>query len=218
MRQTVMNKFPILYSFRRCPWAMRARIAMHYAGVQCEIREVKLREKPAAFLAIAPKATVPTLVLPDGKIIDESMDIIDFALKHHDPDNWGDANMSEVDCLVSIAEGDFVKAVQRYKYHERFSEQSVEENRKLCEELLITDLEQRLGKHKFLLANKPSIADVAIFPLIRQFAAVDDTWFQTTPYSNTRVWLNSWMQSPHYIGAMKKYAPWKEGNLAEMFL
>ncbi len=213
-----MTHFPILYSFRRCPWAMRARIAMHYAGVQCEIREVKLREKPAAFLAISPKATVPTLIFPDRKIIDESMDIIHFALRYHDPDKWGEADHSTVNYLLAIAEGDFVKTAQRYKYSDRFPEATAEENRKLCEELLITELEQRLGKHKFLLDSKPSIADVGIFPLIRQFAAVDEIWWQSSPYHKTKAWLNSWMESPHYVGAMKKYPYWHEGNSVGMFL
>lgn len=213
-----MMKFPILYSFRRCPWAMRARIAMHYSGVQCEIREVNLSEKTAAFLAIAPKATVPTLVLPNGEVIDQSMDIIHFALSNHDPDKWRDADSSAVNHLLAIAEGDFLKAAQRYKYSERFPEESAEENRKLCEVLLITELEQRLEKQKFLLDNKPSIADVGIFPLVRQFTSVDDTWWQSSPYHKTRAWLNSWMENPHYIGSMKKYPPWNEGNPVEMFL
>lgn len=207
-----MIELPILYSFRRCPWAMRARIAMHYSGIQCEIREVKLREKPAAFLAIAPKATVPTLVLADGQIIDESIEIIHYALGCHDPDRWRDADVAEVDHFLAIAEGDFMKGVQRYKYHERFPEQSAEENRKLCEVLLITELEKRLGKHEFLLGHKPSVADVGIFPLIRQFAAVDNAWWQSSPYDNTKAWLTSWMENPHYIGAMQQYTPWKEGN------
>lgn len=209
---------PILYTFRRCPWAMRARIALHYAGLQCEVREVHLRNKPAALLEISPKGTVPTLVLSDGVIIDESMDVILYALRRNDPDGWLEASIMETSQLLNTAEEDFMKVAHRYKYHERYPEETQEQSRKKCETILIQGLEQRLASNPYLLGDKPSVADVGIFPLIRQFAAVDQDWWLSAPYPNTRAWLDRWMESPHYLGVMQKRKPWKEGDKPVWFL
>lgn len=209
---------PVLYTFRRCPWAMRARIALHYAGVQCEVREVHLRNKPVALLEISPKATVPTLVLPNGTVIDESMDIIRYALQYHDPDGWHDADMADAERLLNIAEGDFMKVSHRYKYHDRFPDETLEDNRQKCEKLLLNDFETRLHKNQFLCGEKPSIADVGTFPLIRQFAAVDRAWWHASPYSNIQRWLDLWTKSPHYINVMNKRKPWQESDPIVMLL
>ena len=204
---------PILYSFRRCPWAMRARVALHNAGVQCELREVDLKDKPCALLEASPKGTVPVLVLPDGTVIDESLDIIRYALEQHDPEGWaGQGDPTAVNALLGTVAGEFAKANYRYKYYEKFPELSQETYRQQAEDLLIKELEDRLSQQTFLFGDRPSVADVGSFSLIRQFAKVEPEWWENAPYPKLRAWLGYWLESSHFTAVMEKHAPWQEGD------
>jgi|SRR5450830_288587 len=198
---------PILYSYRRCPYAMRARMALRYSGIAVEIIEISLKDKPQHLLAISPKATVPVLVLADGKVIEQSLEIMQWALLQQDTANWLASSASEqaIDAHRLIAENDgtFKQLLDRYKYAVRFPEKPQETYRQQCEGFL-SKLEALLGQHHYLLGNHCSIADVAIFPFIRQFAGVDDLWFSQAPYPRIRMWLNEWLKSALFISIMQK--------------
>ncbi|HSH98694.1 MAG: glutathione S-transferase [Methylophilaceae bacterium] len=198
---------PILYSYRRCPYAMRARMALRYSGIAVEIIEISLRDKPQHLLEVSPKATVPVLVLPDGKVIEQSLAIMQWALLQQDTDDWLLSNASElaIDANLLIAENDgtFKQSLDRYKYAVRFPEHSQEEYRQQCE-AFVSRLETLLDQHHYLLGNSSSIADIAIFPFIRQFAGVDQAWFLEAPYTRVRAWLNEWLNSALFISIMQK--------------
>ena len=191
---------PILYSYRRCPYAMRARMALTLADIAVEIREISLREKPAHMLEISPKATVPVLMLPDGKVIEESLEIMYWALKEH---ALG-ANIHEA-CRALIVENDtsFKQALDAYKYPERHKNLTQPQSRAQGE-VFLQKLECLLEKNIYLLDAKPSLADIAIFPFVRQFAAVDSAWFEGVPYSKLRAWLNDWISSDLFKNIMTK--------------
>lgn len=195
---------PILYSYRRCPYAMRARMAIWAANIQVEVREISLREKPAHLLQISPKGTVPVLQLPDGAVLEQSLDIMHWALAQHDPQGWLDTDPEAVNVLITINDGDFKKALDRYKYPDRYSEHTQAFYREHGEQFL-QRLEAALEQHDYLLGDKPSMADVAIFPFIRQFAAVDAEWFASSPYPKLRVWLEGWLESPLFAQVMQKF-------------
>lgn len=194
------SKMPILYSYRRCPYAMRARMALKLADIEVEIREISLRDKPVSMLQVSPKATVPVLVLPNGKVIDESIDIMLFALKNH---ALG-VNIHAA-CRALILENDsgFKQALDGYKYPERFPNKAQLKHR-ADGEVFLQQLETLLQQNTYLFASKPSFADYAIFPFIRQFAAVDSTWFETAPYPKLRAWLNAWVNSDLFKSIMTK--------------
>ena len=194
----------ILYSFRRCPYAMRARMALHASGLEYELREVDLKNKPAHMLEVSPKGSVPVLILPDGKVIDESYDIMQWALQRHDPENWlGEDESLLIESLPLVAENDtgFKKALDGYKYavspDSRISFQVKGEE-------FLKKLEERLASSRHLLGDNASIADAAIFPFIRQFAAVDASWFADSPYPALRLWLSGIVNSQRFAAVMKK--------------
>lgn len=195
---------PILYSYRRCPYAMRARMAIWAANIQVEVREISLREKPAHLLQISPKGTVPVLQLPDGTVLEQSLDIMQWALAQSDPQGWLNADSEAVNALITINDGDFKKALDRYKYPDRYPEHAQQVYREQGEQFL-QRLEAALEQHDYLLGDKPSMADVAIFPFIRQFAAVDADWFASSAYPKLRVWLDGWLQSPLFVEVMQKF-------------
>ena len=192
----------LLYSFRRCPYAMRARLALAYCGVPVRIIEVSLKAKPAEMLALSPKGTVPVLSVK-GVVIDESLAIMQWALAQHDPDDWllqGDPAL-----LALIAENDlgFKYQLDRYKYAERYPEQPMQAYR-AAGEVFLRKLEQLLAKREYLLADHPSLADMALAPFVRQFAHVDREWFAAAPYPRLQRWLERFVQSPLFIGVMAK--------------
>ena len=192
----------LLYSFRRCPYAMRARLALRYAGVPVRIIEVSLKAKPAEMLSLSPKGTVPVLSV-DGAVIDESLAIMQWALAQHDPEDWllgGDPTV-----LVLIAENDqgFKHHLNRYKYAERYPEQPMEQYRAEGE-VFLQKLDGLLAGRSYLLADHPSLADMAVLPFVRQFAHVDRQWFASTPYPRLQQWLEAFLQSPLFIGVMAK--------------
>ena len=192
----------LLYSFRRCPYAMRARLALRYAGVPVRIVEVSLKAKPAEMLALSPKGTVPVLSV-DERVIEESLEIMQWALAQHDPDNWllqGDPAV-----LGLIAENDqgFKYHLNRYKYAERYPEQSMEHYR-AEDEVFLQKLEGLLAERDYLLANHLTLADAALAPFVRQFAHVDRVWFAGTSYKRLQGWLQRFLDSPLFVAVMAK--------------
>lgn len=200
---------PVLYSFRRCPYAMRARLALYYAGIKLELREVILRDKPAHMIQISPKATVPVLQLPDGTVIDESLDIMHYALTQNDPEGWLKEKSPN---LIQNNDRDFKNALDRYKYPNRYPDEDCSDARDKCEAFFI-ELNNRLSSHIYLCADKITLTDMAIFPFIRQCANVDRSWFDALPYPYLQRWLQDRLESDIFAAIMTKYEPWKEGDI-----
>lgn len=195
---------PILYSYRRCPYAMRARMAIWAANIQVEVREVSLRDKPAHLLQISPKGTVPVLQFPDGTVLEQSLDIMHWALGQNDPQGWLNADRDAVNALITINDGEFKQALDRYKYPDRYPEHAQSFYREQGEQFL-QRLETALQQHPSLLGDSASMADVAIFPFIRQFSAVDAEWFAVSAYPKLRVWLAGWLESTLFTTVMQKF-------------
>ena len=192
----------LLYSFRRCPYAMRARLALRYSGVPVRIIEVSLKAKPAEMLALSPKGTVPVLSV-EGRVIEQSLEIMQWALAQHDPDDWllqGDPTV-----LALIAENDqvFKHHLNRYKYAERYPEQPMEHYRAEGE-VFLQKLEGLLAEREYLLAEHLSLADAALAPFVRQFAHVDREWFAGTAYDRLQAWLHRFLESPLFTAVMAK--------------
>jgi glutathione S-transferase len=207
----------ILYSFRRCPYAMRARMALRYSNCRVQLREVELKNKPDALIAISVKATVPVLLCKDGRVIDESLDIMHWALQQHDPHNWLQAQYQpEVSALIETNDTLFKRHLDHYKYADRYPEFSQLEYRQQGE-VFLQQLEQRLQQQAYLLSERISLADIAIFPFIRQFAHVDIGWFDQAPYPRLRAWLYQWMESSLFQSVMQKYTPWRAGDTPLVF-
>ncbi len=207
--------YPILYSFRRCPYAMRARLAIVASGLQVELREVVLRNKPQALRDISPKATVPVLDLHNQKVIDESIDIMLWALNNNDPNNWLlPADHSKYHLLTTLIEnndGEFKHWLDRYKYADRFPEHSELYYREQAE-VTLTKLESLIRENGCLLNTNYTLADIALLPFIRQFSAVDREWFNNAPYPNIRKWLDAFCQSTLFSQIMTKYPAWQQGD------
>ncbi|MFM2099032.1 MAG: hypothetical protein RLZZ366_571 [Pseudomonadota bacterium] len=204
---------PLLYSFRRCPYAMRARMAIAVSGVRVELREIVLRDKPEAMIAASPKATVPVLVLGEGQVIDESIDIMHWALRQHDPEGWL-APGSAMDALIAANDGPFKYHLDRTKYPSRYPDCNPDEQRAAAVALL-DPLEARLSVSPFLFGNTPALADIAIFPFVRQFAAIDGVALLHLP--GVVDWLARLVSSPRFAAVMKKYAAWQPGDAPTMF-
>lgn len=202
-------RLPILYSYRRCPYAMRARMALEHVGITVEIREISLREKPQHLVALSPKATVPVLVLPDGKVIDESLDIMTWALSHKGDDAWLEIDIEAAKRLVLENDGQFKKALDAYKYAERNPEKTQVEHR-ADGEIFLYQLETLLQQNEGLFGVLPTFADIAIFPFVRQFRGVDAAWFEASPYPKLAAWLNTLMESDLFISIMKKHPTYIE--------
>ena len=194
----------LLYSFRRCPYAMRARLALRYSGVCVRIIEVSLKAKPAEMLALSPKGTVPVLSV-NGVVIDESLAIMQWALAQHDPDDWRLQGDPSVLALIDENDQGFKYHLDRYKYAERYPEHPMEHYRAEGE-VFLQKLEGLLADRAYLLAHHPSLADLALAPFVRQFAHVDRDWFARAPYPRLQRWLEAFLQSPLFIGVMAKTA------------
>ncbi len=192
----------ILYSFRRCPYAMRARLALSYAGVPVQIVEVSLKAKPAEMLALSPKGTVPVLSL-DGRVLEESLEIMRWALAQNDPQGWGLEGDERIDALIARNDSEFKVHLNHYKYAERYPEHSREHYRQQAE-VILADLEQHLDGRPYLLADHPSLADAALLPFIRQFAGVEPQWFAEAPYPRLRAWLQGWLESELFKAIMAR--------------
>ncbi len=198
-----MPSLPLLYSFRRCPYAIRARLAIAISGVEVQLNEVDLKAKPARMLQLSPKGTVPVLVLPDGSVIEESLDIMLWALRQHDPQGMLDGFSDQARALIQRNDGEFKSALDRYKYPERHPEYSKQHYRAQCE-MILDDWDKRLQRHDYLLGDEAVIADLALLPFIRQFAQVDRDWFDASPYLSLRKWLATWEASDMFIKVMRK--------------
>ena len=203
---TLQTPGATLYSFRRCPYAMRARLALRYAGVPMRIVEVSLKAKPAEMLALSAKGTVPVLALED-RVIDESLEIMHWARAQHDPEDWrltADPT-AQAQMAALIAENDQVFKVHlnRYKYAERYPEAPMEHYRAQGEAFLAR-LDSLLQQRRYLLAEHPSLADMALLPFVRQFAHVDREWFAQTPYRSLQEWLQERLASELFLAVMAK--------------
>ncbi len=200
---------PILYSFRRCPYAIRARLALAVSGVAVEHREVKLRDKPADMLAASPKGTVPVLVLRQAQVIDESIDIMRWALARNDPEGWlaGD----DV-ALIAANDEAFKHHLDRYKYPERFAADGVDH--RAAGLAILGDLEARLVERAYLGGDRFGLADAAILPFVRQFAAVDRDWFAAQDLPRVQAWLAAFVGSALFEGVMEVREVWRSETAA----
>ncbi len=194
---------------------MRARMAIRASGIPVELREVVLKNKPEALIKASAKATVPVLVLADGRVIDESLDIMHWALQQHDPEQWLVSPSDEALSLIQHNDTTFKSHLDYYKYFDRHPEHDQLYYRQQGETFLAS-LEQRLQQQPFLFA-RPGIADVAIFPFIRQFAYVDINWFNQAPYPALQQWLQHWLDSEVFSSSMQKYPAWQEGDALTIF-
>ncbi|WP_126174394.1 glutathione S-transferase [Altericroceibacterium xinjiangense] len=198
---------PILFSFRRCPYAMRARLALAISGTRCELREVKLRAKPSALLAASPKGTVPVLVLPDGRVIDESLDIMRWALGNEDPEGW----LARKDAdLIALNDGAFKHDLDRYKYPDRHASNPMVHRESGLE--FLRKIDARLEAGGQLCGSARGLADAAIMPFVRQFAAVDRDWFDALPLPHLHSWLQGHLTSDLFHTVMMRTAPWSPGD------
>lgn len=198
---------PLLYTFRRCPYAIRARLAIQVSGITVDMHEVDLRHKPPALLACSPKGTVPVLQRQDGSVIEESLDIMRWALDQHDPQGWLQPCQQQPEtshALLTENDGAFKQMLDRYKYPERHSEYPQQHYRAQAEQFLHT-LNVRLTQHPYLLGAHPSLVDAAIVPFIRQCARIDQGWFDAAPYPALIRWLNDWLASDLFKIVMQKH-------------
>lgn len=208
---------PILYSFRRCPYAIRARLAIQVSGFSCHLREVILRDKPAALIAASAKATVPVLVLADGKIIDQSLDIMLHVLDIHDPMNWLDTKIKmQALELIEATQSQFKPHLDLYKYASRAEKPEPELHRgKACE--FLGELDAMLMENSFLLGKEMSLADAGMLPFVRQFAQTDRAWFDKQVWENLHAWLQAFEGSDLRNNVMGKYARWNAGDEGQPF-
>ncbi|TXC70600.1 glutathione S-transferase [Sphingomonas ginsenosidivorax] len=207
-----MDGYPLLYSFRRCPYAIRARLALLASGTACIIREVKLSAKPAEMLAASPKATVPVLITPDGRVIDQSLDIMRWALSSRDPAGWLDHEDTH---LIATNDDAFKHHLDRAKYPERHDGDPAP-HRAACIDLL-RPLEDRLRTTRHLCGETPGLTDAAILPFVRQFASIDRDWFDAQPLPYVRAWLDRWVASDGFEAAMVRLTPWRAGDPDVLF-
>jgi len=214
------GSLPVLYSFRRCPYAMRARLALAISGEPYTLREVVLRDKPAELLAASPKGTVPVLVLPGGEVIDQSLDVMLWALRRKDPEGWlssARASLDDMLALVAGNDGEFKRSLDRYKYPNRYPKESAGDAQAFA--LLhraqgaawLAGLDGMLDGG-WLYGARASLADMALLPFVRQFAHTDAAWFATQPWPRLQAWLAQFEASALYAGVMGKHAPWQAEN------
>lgn len=202
---------PILYSFRRCPYAMRARLALDAAAIQTELREVILRDKPQDFLDASISGTVPALVTKT-QVLDESLDIMIWALQQNDPEGWLDMPPLGHD-LIARCDGPFKAALDRTKYASRYPQDDPVANRHLACAFL-SDLNSQIDGHLF---SKPTLSDAAILPFVRQFAFIDKDWFDAQPWPRLQHWLERFVTSDRFAGIMTKYPQWHPGDAPTFF-
>jgi len=207
---------PLLYSFRRCPYAIRARFAIAVSGQQVLLREVRLSQKPDQLRAVSAKATVPVLLLSSGEVIDESLDIMLWALRQHDPERWLDEETQSMSLeLIQECETEFKLHLDHYKYAERFPQHSQTHYRTQAQTFLY-ELERRLQSSRYLLTSRAVLADIAILPFVRQFAGVDADWFGAE-HPVLAGWMNHQLESHLFQSVMARYSVWKAGDEEVLF-
>lgn len=212
---------PCLYSFRRCPYAMRARLGILFAELQVELREIILKNKPAQMLVISPKGTVPVLQIfdttVDRAVIEESRDIMTWALERQDPQGLLEAKfLQQANALIEQNDKQFKYWLDRYKYADRHLEMTQQDYRQQGE-VFLQVLEKLLAKNKYLLSDSVTVADISIMPFVRQFAHVDRAVFDSLHYPNLQQWLQHWLEHPFFLQAMTKFTPWQEGDEVVVF-
>ena len=222
---------PILYSFRRCPYAIRARLALAASGQTYEHREVVLGDKPPELLGASPKGTVPVLVLPEGRVIDESLDIMLWALGRHDPQQWlglhastappqramASGELGDRLALIAQCDGPFKLALDAYKYPQKqhphpaktFHPAEFQTHARQQASGFIDGLNQRLERGACLFGPQLSLADAAVVPFVRQFAGVQPEWFAQAPWPALRAWLHRITASALFVRVMQKHAQWR---------
>ena len=194
---------PRLYTYRRCPYAIRSRLALHQANIDYESIEISLKDKSSEFLALSPKGTVPVLVDVNGEVIEESLEIMLWALNQNDPACWllNDENTSRT--LIDENDLNFKKNLDRYKYADRFPEHSKEYYRSECE-IFLNLLNDKLQSNNYLMVERISLADAAIFPFVRQFSLVDEDWFLNSKYQELKKWLHNLINTQMFQEVMRK--------------
>jgi glutathione S-transferase len=215
----MQDSLPVLYSFRRCPYAMRARLALAISGQTCELREVVLKTKPAELLEASAKASVPVLVLPSGEVIDQSLDIMRWALRLNDPAQWLSAQPEQaahVQALIDDCEQTFKQHLDRYKYPNRYDGAVALQHRAAAADWL-TQLAQQLSAEGWLLGPAASLADMAIAPFVRQFAQTDPHWFEQQDWPTLQTWLKRIVSSGLFESVMHKYPAWESGTAGPLF-
>lgn len=223
------SQLPILYSLRNCPYAMRARLAIHASGQSVRLREIVLSNKPDEMLAVSPKGTVPVLVLApaDGQhieganqVIDESLSIMLWAFSQTDPDNYLSQTtpytLVEMLDIIGLFDNEFKHHLEQYRSAKRYHESTLMQHRQVCEDYL-AQLESRLKQHSFLMSDKPSLLDLALIPYIRQFARVERQWYLHSPYPKLRRWLNGYLQSKMFSKVMAQYPLWLDKQQETIF-
>lgn len=206
------NQKPIahLYSFRRCPYAMRARMTLCMLTLTIEIRDISLKNKPQSMLQASPKGTVPVLVLPSGQIIDESIDIMRWATQQYSKQNLLPSTpeaQAVIDSWVTENDKYFKPQLDRFKYPQRFNNVDVNDAQKQCLHFF-EKINTILQNQPYLLGAAPSLADIAVFPFIRQASRVDEAWFQTLPLPHLNQWLTHWLTHPCFLRIMQKFPLW----------
>lgn len=209
----------ILWSFRRCPYAMRARLAIAVSGIEVELREILLRDKPEAFRAASAKATVPVLQCGDGKILEESRDIMFWALEQSDPQDWlapWRRDQQQVKTFLERLDGSFKTHLDRYKYASRFDPEEATANRDAGAEFL-GEIDQTLSHQPTLSGDRAGIMDYASLPFVRQFRIADENWFDAQSWPHLHEWLQQFLQSQAFAAIMQKYPPWQPGEVGVRF-
>ena len=197
---------PLLYTFRRCPFAIRARLAIKVSGAAVQMQEVSLRAKPIAMLECSPKGTVPVLKFADGSVLEQSLDIMQWALSINDPEQWLESDLEKSNAVMSLIKQNdesFKPALDLYKYAVRFPEHSEAYYREQAEPFL-ADLNARLSKDGYLMSGRYTLADMAIFPFIRQFCNVNPDWFYASSYLHLTAWLDRLISSQLFQDVMQK--------------
>lgn len=210
---------PVLYSFRRCPYAIRARLALAHAGLACELREVNLRAKPQELLDASPKGTVPVLVFAHGQVIDQSLEVMLHALRSNDPDAWlapTTGTLEEMLALVARNDSFFKQALDRCKYPERHSAEEV--NQAQADALTwLAALDDQLADTGYLFGQNPSLADMALRPFVRQYARIDEAQWAEQPWPHLQDWLQRWIDSALFAEVMETYPGWATGTRGPTF-
>ncbi|MEZ8037315.1 glutathione S-transferase [Vibrio crassostreae] len=207
------SDLPILYSLRRCPYAMRGRMGIALSQQKVLLREVITKDKPSELLASSPKGTVPVLVLPNGQVIEQSLDVMNWALQQNDPQDLlrsSEPILSEqVQQLIKTNDEEFISYLEKYRASVRYRNIDVEQRRQACE-TFISQLEARLTDQPYFFGETPSLADFAVMPFVSQFVRVEKKWFVKSEYQNVGRWLRAHLESKLYTQVMKQYPLWNE--------
>jgi len=215
--------YPVLWSFRRCPYAMRARLSLKLSAVEVELREILLRDKPAPFIQASAKGTVPVLQT-EGRVIDESLDIMLWACEvSGDRHGWHHEyhNSAYLRSFINALDSEFKPHLDRYKYATRY-EKDAEKAETLAlasrqqGEEFIWQLDKTLETQSWLAGNQAGLMDIASLPFIRQFRIADQSWFDARPWHGVARWLSDFLESELFASVMKKYPPWQEGDRMEI--